>query len=175
MMKKNSLQFIPREFVFADIWRSDEIYTHLYLHQILDIFAQQDIFNYNFDASKNKIVLMKNFAVKIKTENFSSNHTFTLEFFRYYHRVYAVYVVSAVLLSFLVQFAFHGTKTGFFALVIFLLPIALIWMLFETIRGIKGIKEFDYSKKAEKFYFEILNAVKEKENRLNLEEETNNS
>ncbi|WP_129582741.1 hypothetical protein [Methanolobus psychrotolerans] len=162
-MKMNDHVFISTEFVFADIWISDEIHTHLSLNQFIDTI-QENLSEYNsYNEKKKKIMLRNNFAMKIITAKLDTENKFSLEFVRYYHRFYAAYIVIALIASFVIEFSTPGVKPGFFALVIFLIPIPLIWMIFETVRGIKGIKEFDYSKEAERFYFEILNAVKEKE------------
>ncbi|SDF96608.1 hypothetical protein SAMN04488589_1848 [Methanolobus vulcani] len=173
-MKMIDHEFIPKEFVFADIWISDEIHTILSFDQLLNIIKEH-FSNYSYNKEKKRIMLRNNFAMKIITIKFATENKFSLEFVRYYHRFYAAYIAIALIASFIVEFSTPGVKPGFFALVIFLIPIPLIWMVFETVRGIKGIKEFDYSKEAERLYFEILNAVKEKENRLNLAEDTNNS
>ena len=36
----------------------------------------------------------------------------------------------------------------------------------ELVRGIKNIKPIDYGKEAQRVYFEILNAIREKEKKL---------
>ncbi|WP_440948221.1 hypothetical protein ACSAZL_08315 [Methanosarcina sp. T3] len=173
-MKMDELRFIPKEFVFADIWTSDEVHTHLSLHQLLDTikgYAPEC----NYDEKKKRIMLRNNFAMKIVTTKFATENKFSLEFFRYYHRFYAVYVIIAYIASFVVQsYIPMIAKSGFFALVIFMLPIPIIWMAFETIRGIKGIKGVDYSKEAERAYSEILNTIKEKEKELDMIETTDN-
>ncbi|AKB32384.1 hypothetical protein MSSIH_1694 [Methanosarcina siciliae HI350] len=88
-------------------------------------------------------MLRNNFAMKIVTTKFATEYKFSLEFFRYYHRIYAVYVTIAIITSLIVEFSTPGVKPGFFALVILLLPLPLVWIAFETIRGIKGIKGVD--------------------------------
>jgi hypothetical protein len=161
-MKMNDYEFIPKEFVFANIWTSDVIHTQLSFNQLLDTIREH-FPDYTYDEKKKKITLRTNFCMKIVTEKMVSENKFSLEFYRYYHRFYAAYVLIALITSFIVEFTTSGVKPGFFALVIFLLPISLIWMIFETVRGIKGIKELNYSEEADRIFLEISNTIREKE------------
>ena len=160
-------ELIIRKLVFADIGVSDEIQTDLPIEIILDTFKEFGINQIAYDEENKKVKLRKNFDVKINTSDFEDNKSFTLEFNRYYHRFYAFYVIAAFILSILLAVVYHfptgSSRKISINFILFLLPIALIWIVFETIRAIKGIKGVDYSKEADNIFLEIFNAIKEKE------------
>lgn len=162
------------EFVFADRWVSDRIDTALSFQQFIDTIMEFGRNKYGLNEKRNRIILRNNFIMDIKNAKFAHKNIFMLEFRRYYHRIYAVYVTIAFLMSFVLLPYFPLLMEGprgmqfnwILLLMVLLLPIFLIWMICETVRGIKNIKPIDYGKEAERVYFEILAAVREKEKEL---------
>ncbi|MDI3486312.1 MAG: hypothetical protein PWQ50_1532 [Methanolobus sp.] len=175
-MAENKLTYMDKdlllsEFVFADVWLSDRIDTILSYQQFIDTIMEFARNNYLLDKKRNRIVLKNNFILKTNASKFADKDIFSLEFRRYYHRIYVVYVPIAFIMSFIVAFSIPPLMEGprgvgfswILLLMLFLLPVFLVWMAYEIARGIRNIKTIDYGKEAERVYSEILDAVREKE------------
>jgi hypothetical protein len=164
-------RFLLSEFVFADVWLSDRIDTVLSYQQFMDTIMEFARNNHLLDEKRNRIVLRNNFILKTNASKFADKDIFSLEFRRYYHRIYAVYVPIAFIMSLIVGSSisplWEGIRgeafTTILLLMLFLLPVFLVWMTYEIARGIRNIKTIDYGKEAERVYSEILDAVREKE------------
>ena len=158
--------FLPSEFVFVNRWLSDRIDTILSPQQLIDIIVEFGRRNYSVDEQRNRILIRDNFSVKINISKFVDKDIFMLEFRRYYHRIYAVYVILSIIIAFMLLPYLPPTRASVFIFYVFMLPIAFIWMGYELVRGIKNIKSIEYDKEAERVYFEILAAVREKEKEI---------
>lgn len=176
MKMKMKIEFILREFIFAKIGISEDIYTNLAPQDIRDVFIKYGKEKYTYDEKCEKIILRDNFAVKIDpreiTKEIKTSNLITLKFFRYYHRFYAIYVAISFILSFFFAVVYQfppGSRKFGINVILFMIPLALLILINETIKGVKGIKEVDYSMEAEKVYSEILNAIKEKEKEKELD------
>nr|WP_321497629.1 hypothetical protein [uncultured Methanolobus sp.] len=164
-------RFLLSEFVFADVWLSDRIDTVLSYQQFMDTIMEFARNNYFLDDKRNRIVLRNNFILKTNASVFADKDIFSLEFRRYYHRIYAVYVPIAFIMSLIVGSSisplWEGIRgeafTTILLLMLFLLPVFLVWVAYEIARGIRNIKPINYGKEAERVYSEILDAVREKE------------
>nr|WP_321430623.1 hypothetical protein [uncultured Methanolobus sp.] len=167
-------RFLLSEFVFADVWLSDRIDTVLSYQQFMDTIMEFARNNYLLDEKRNRIVLKNNFILKTNASKFADKDIFSFEFRRYYHRIYAIYVPIAFIMSVIVAFSIPPLMEGprgvgftwILLLMLFLLPIFLVWMAYEIGRGIRNIKTIDYGKEAERVYSEILDAVREKEKEI---------
>ncbi|MEZ5335402.1 MAG: DUF3592 domain-containing protein [Methanolobus sp.] len=157
---------LPGEFVFADLWSSDRIDTNLSNQQFMDAIVELGRQKYALNEKRDKIMLRNNFTVKVNTVKLLDKNIITLEFHRYYHRFYAVYFTIALIFALVATPYVPFARALSITFIISLSPIAFIWMAYEAVRGIRNIKPIDYGKEAEKVYYEILDAVREKEKEI---------
>lgn len=117
--------------------------------------------------NKEKIQIRNNLSLIINTSKFADKDIFSVKFRRYYHRIYAIYIVFMFILSIIAMpYVPFARALSIMLIISVILPIGLISMAYELVRGIKNIKPIDYGKEAERVYYEILDAVREKEKEI---------
>lgn len=141
--------------------RSNAIYTDLTRQEVSDTFIDYGQKYHYYHKKSDKIILKKNFAVKLNTKSIESKRFVKLDFTKTKGKFYSAFWFSFGLLCFILSVA------GAIGLLIELGLIVIILELIISKLLIIAGKRVDYSKEADKIFLEIASAISEKEARMN--------
>jgi hypothetical protein len=161
-----NLKIIPDEIKFADVWTSGRIDTVLSLFQFKDTVMEFGRKRYGLNKKGNRIMIRKNLSVEINTARLLNKDIITLEFHRYYYRFYVAYFIFTLIMGFVIQDYVDIRRIGHIVILAMLFPPVALWGLFRSEKGMRFFKFPNYSWEAQRVYFEILNAVRKKENEI---------
>ncbi|WP_292466728.1 hypothetical protein [Methanolobus sp.] len=157
------LQLLPSEVVFADVWTSGRVDTDFSLSQFADATVEFGRNKYRVNTKRNRIFIRNNLTVNINTAKLLNKHIITLEFRRYYNRFYVVYFIFSAMMGFVITDYISGYGIGHLTLLFLLFPLVILQGFYKSEIGIKTFKLPDYPREVQNAYFEILDAVREKE------------
>jgi hypothetical protein len=146
----------PRDFIFITSGKSYDIYTELSRQEVTDAFIEYGQRMYRYDKKKKKIILSKNFTVKLDTTKLDDQKLVSLKFTRYdrFLMIWFLPYVTSILFLFIID----ASGMAFFIVFMAYLLGSMINTRISRIRG----KYVDYSEEAGRIFLEVSAAVKEK-------------